>query len=186
MLTPVYVYTDSSSSTLPTTSNNVTLNYSIDGVVQDNEYKGIVISPYGNVYTLTWGFSTEPTLTNTSKVSDGVTSLAAGIIVLGSYNSLDINYLNSSDKNISGGVVTCEMSTSFYSGSNYRGVAIKNNLDIPIKVAFSVHSFDTSFTATGSSTDFIQPQTTINITHSGSSYMNFQEYTCSYRVYIAL
>ena len=189
ILTPVYIYTDSNSSTSsPTQTSNTTLNYSIDGVVQDNEYKGIVISPYGNVYTLTWDFSADPILTNTSSVSDGVNPLATGIIALGGYNTLDINYLNSSDKNISGGAVTCELSTTFYSGSSSSGrtVTVKNNLDIPIKVSFSVHAYSSSLSATGSSTDFIQPQSTASIRHYGSSYMNGSEYSCSCKVYIAL
>ena len=102
ILTPVYIYTDSNSSTLPTTPVSSKAGFGIAGGMYNSTFYGIAINPEGKLSTITWNRTSDPVIGNTDLVivnpGTGQNPLASGFNITWQYTTgytdSDFNVLN--------------------------------------------------------------------------------------------
>lgn len=101
ILTPVYIYTDSSSSTLPTTPSSSKAGFGVAGGIYNGNFYGIAVNPEGKISTITWNRTSDPVIGNTDLVvvnpGTGQNPLASGYNVslagASKYTDSDFNIL---------------------------------------------------------------------------------------------
>lgn len=91
ILTPVYIYTDSNSSTLPTTPTSSKAGFGIAGGIYNGNFYGIAVNPEGKLSTITWNRTSDPVIGNTDLVvvnpGTGQNPLASGFNITWQYPS---------------------------------------------------------------------------------------------------
>lgn len=102
ILTPVYIYTDSNTPTLPTTPSSSKAGFGVAGGIYNGNFYGIAVNPEGKISTITWNRTSDPVIGNTDLVvvnpGIGQNPLASGFNITWQYTTgytdSDFNVLN--------------------------------------------------------------------------------------------
>lgn len=147
ILTPVYIYTDSNSTTLPTTPSSSKAGFGVAGGIYNGNFYGIAVNPEGKVSTITWNRTSDPVIGNTDLVvvnpGTGQNPLASGFNITWQYTTgytdSDFNILNIDEVgNLTTGdwnPLEVQVATRYYRGSgtyvtyhyNFINLKINNN-----------------------------------------------------------
>ena len=178
ILTPVYIYTDSNSSTLPTTLTSSKAGFGIAGGMYNSTFYGITVNPEGKLSTITWNRTSDPVIGNTDLVvvnpGTGQNPLASGFNISFStatstttYNILyidEVGEITSGDWNtfsILLGLIDTSSSSDNYSRCLFQ---INNNTSKNLKINYSLEENDTS-----TSSNLENITNTVEINSKGSS-----------------